>query len=126
MRGDLIENEQKNRRCLVCTAEVVGRIGKVFCSIKCKNFYHKSLRYKSVKAAIRINEYLKRNHGILLEILGKNVTQKKVYRNILADKKFRFKYHTHTHTNSTGKVMHYIYNLGWMEFSDDEILIVRK
>jgi hypothetical protein len=116
----------KVRKCKVCKAPLSGRLGKVFCGIKCKNFYHVNLRYASVISAKRINEYLKRNHGILLEVLGKNQTQIKVYRNILADKKFRFKYHTHTHTNSKGKVMHYIYNLGWMEFSDDEILVVRK
>ena len=114
------------KKCKVCKMEFAGRSNKIFCSIKCKNFYHKNLRYASAKAAIRINEYLKRNHGILLEVLGKSLIQKKVYRNILEDKKFRFKYHTHTHVNSKGKIMHYMYNLGWMDFSDDEVLIVRK
>ena len=113
------------RKCKVCKDTFSGRVNKIFCSIKCKNYYHKNLRYTSFKAAIRINEYLKRNHGILLEILGKNLTQVKVYRNILEDKKYRFKYHTHQHTNSKGKIMHYIYDLGWVEFSDDEVLIVR-
>ena len=117
---------QNTRKCRACSNGVFGRSNKVFCSIKCKNFYHKNLRYKSIKAAIRINEYLKRNHGILLEILGKNVKQAKVYRNLLEDKRFRFKYHTHSHVNSRGKRMNYIYNLAWMEFSDDEILVVRN
>lgn len=103
-----------------------GRTDKKFCSIQCKNYYHVHLRYASKKAAIRINEYLKRNHGILLEFLGKNKSQIKVYRNLLEDKKFRFKYHTHSHTNSKGKMYNYIYDLSWMEFSDDEILIVRS
>lgn len=102
------------------------RPNKMFCSTKCKNYYHRHLRHASKKAAIRINEYLKRNHGILLEQLGKSKTQKKVYRNTLEDKKFRFKYHTHTQVNSKGKTFHYVYDLAWMEFSDDEILIVRQ
>ena len=114
------------RKCKICTTIIAGRVDKVFCSVKCKNYYHKHLRYASVKAAIRINEYLKRNYGILLEQLGKNKTQVKIYRNVLEDKKFRFKYHTHTAVNSKGKTLHYIYDLAWMEFSDDEILIVRK
>lgn len=118
--------EKKSTKCKVCKESYLFRKGKVFCSVKCKNYYHKHLRYASFKAAIRINEYLKRNHGILLELLGKNKTQIKVYRNILEDKKFRFKYHTHIHINNQGKVFHYIYNLAWMEFSDDEILVVRK
>jgi hypothetical protein len=114
------------KKCKICKKKLRGRTDKMFCSLTCKNYYHKNLRYASVKAAVRINEYLKRNHGILLEFIGKNKTQVKVYRNSLADKKFRFKYHTHTHVNSKGKIFHYIYDLAWMEFSDDEILIVRK
>lgn len=105
---------------------MLPRKGKIFCSVHCKNYYHRHLRFASKTAAIRINEYLKRNHGILLEVLGKNKSQSKIYRNQLEDKKFRFKYHTHMHTNSRGKVLYYIYDLGWMEFSDDEILVVRS
>jgi len=56
----------------------------------------------------------------------KNGIQKKVARIVLEKKKFRFKYHTHFHINSKGKTFHFIYDLAWMEFSDDEILIVRK
>ena len=116
----------EHKKCKICKKPFQGRSNKIFCSVVCKNFYHKNLRYASYKAAIRINEYLKRNHGILLELLGKNKSQIKVYRNILEDKKFRFKYHTHTHVNSQRKTFHYIYNLAWMDFSDDEVLIVRK
>ena len=115
-----------HRKCKICKAKIVGRSDKIYCSIRCKNVYHKKLRYASVQAAVRINEYLKRNHGILLEFLAGNKTQVKVYRNQLADKKFRFKYHTHLHVNSRQKTFYYIYNLAWMEFSDDEILIIRK
>ncbi len=77
-------------------------------------------------AAIEINGYLKRNYIILWELLGQNKTQIKVYRNVLEKKKFRFKYHTHFHINSKGKMFQYVYDLAWMEFSDDEILIVRQ
>ena len=114
------------RKCKICKILINGRANQIFCSVSCKNYYHGHLRYASSKAAIRINEYLKRNHGILLELLGKSKMQVKVYRNILADKRFRFKYHTHIHINSQGKTFHFVYDLAWMEFSDDEVLIVRK
>jgi endogenous inhibitor of DNA gyrase (YacG/DUF329 family) len=113
-------------KCKICKKEVERRADKKFCSVTCKNYYHIHLRHASKQAAIRINEYLKRNHGILLELLDKNKTQIKVCRNVLEDKKFRYKYHTHTHLNSQGKTFHYIYDLGWMSFSDDEILIIRQ
>jgi hypothetical protein len=124
----LTENDSalEVRKCKICGNKLRGRQDKVFCSLKCKNYYHTHLRYASIKAAKRINEYLKRNHGILLEMLGKNKSQIKVYRNRLEDKRFRFKYHTHTHINSKGKTFHYVYDLAWMEFSDDEILVIRK
>ena len=114
------------KKCKICKKILRGRSDKLFCSVACKNYYHKHLRKASQKAALQINEYLRRNHSILLEVLGKNKTQIKVYRNVLEQKKFRFKYHTHTHINSKQKVFYYIYDLAWMSFSDDEVLIVRK
>ncbi|MGE5355858.1 MAG: hypothetical protein ACM3PT_06415 [Deltaproteobacteria bacterium] len=45
---------------------------------------------------------------------------------MLERKKFRFKYHTHTYINSKGKIYNYVYDLAWMSFSDDEILIIRS
>ena len=114
------------RKCKVCEKPLRGRSDMIFGSIGCKNHYHKHVRYASKMAAIEINGFLKRNYSILYEVLGKNKTQTKVYRNVLERKKFRFKYLTHFHVNSKGKTFHYIYDLAWMEFSDDEILIVRK
>ena len=115
-----------DRKCKICEKPLKGRTDKIFCSTYCKNQYHKHLRYASKQAAIEINGYLKRNYSVLSELLGNNKSQVKVYRNVLEKKKFRFKYHTHFHINSHNKMFHYIYNLAWMEFSDDEILIVKK
>src|SRR5690554_2601598 len=114
------------RKCKICKKVLVGRSDKVFCSVECKNYYHRRLREVTNKAAFEIDLFLKRNRSILQELLGKDKRQIKVYRNVLEKKNFRFKYHTHTHTNSKGKVFHYIYDLAWMDFSDDEVLIVRK
>ena len=114
------------RNCKICKKPIVGSSDKIYCSNYCKNFYHKKLRYATKMAAIEINGFLKRNYAILLETLGKNKTQIKVYRNTLERKKFRFKYHTHLHVNSRNKTFYFVYDLAWMEFSDDEILIVRK
>ena len=35
-------------------------------------------------------------------------------------------YITHYYKNSQGKTYNYVYDFAWMEFSDNEILIVRK
>lgn len=115
-----------DKKCKICEKPIKGRTDKIFCSTYCKNVYHKKVRYATKVAAIEINGYLKRNYTILSEVLGTNKTQIKVYRNQLEKKGFRFKYHTHFHINSKNKMFLYVYDLAWMEFSDDEVLIVRK
>ena len=105
---------------------IVGRSDKIFCSLKCKNKYHKKLRNATLNVAQKIDLLLHRNRSILLEIMGKKQQKLKVKRFILEKKKFRFKYHTHFHINSSGKMYKYIYDFAWMEFSDDEILIIRN
>jgi len=98
----------------------------MFCSIACKNRYHTTLRKITRIEAAEIDEFLHRNRSILLEVIGKNKTQIKIKREVLEKKKFRFKYHTHCYVNSQGKTYHYLYDLAWMEFSDDEVLVVRR
>lgn len=105
---------------------IIGRSDKLFCSVKCKNYYHTNLRRVTNEAALKIDRILHRNRSILLEVLGKNLNRKKVSRLVLEQKKFRFNYLTHFHTNKESKVYHWVYDFAWMSFSDDTILIIRK
>ena len=114
------------KKCKICKTPLLGGTDKMFCSQKCKNYYHVHLRAVTAKEAFPIDRHLHRNRSILLEIMGKNEVQKKVPRMVLVEKKFKFKYITHYHINSKGKTMHYVYDFGWMDFSDDEVLIVRN
>ena len=113
-------------KCKICSSKIIGRTDKIFCSVKCKNYYHINLRKTNKKETIDIDIILHRNRTILLEILGKRENQIKVKRVILVKKGFHFKYLTHFHVNSRGKMYNHIYDFAWMEFSDDEILIVRR
>ncbi|MEQ8623956.1 MAG: hypothetical protein RJQ00_03845 [Vicingaceae bacterium] len=113
-------------KCKICKKILKGRADKIFCSVTCKNLYHVTLRKVTKTTAKSIDEILHRNRSILLEILGKNAVQKKVNRLILSRKKFNYKHLTHFNINSKGKMYHYLYDIAWMEFSDDEILIVRR
>lgn len=113
-------------KCKICKKIVEGRADKIFCSIRCKNEYHIKLRAVTTIAVKNINIILHRNRSILLEILGKHRFQLKINRILLEKKKFNFKYHTHFYINTKGKRYFHVYDLAWMEFSDDEILIVRK
>lgn len=113
------------RPCKYCKTPFVGRSDKVFCSVKCKSQYHWNLRRKTNTASLEIDKILHRNRSILFEIMGTNKTQIKVPREIVDKKKFNYKFHTHTHTNKQGKMLRYVYDFGWMDFSDQEILIIK-
>jgi hypothetical protein len=114
------------KKCKICNNQIVGRSDKKFCSLKCKNYYHVNLRKVTDSVVKDINKILHRNRSILLELTGKHKTQIKIDRIFLDQKKFNFKYHTHLIKNSKGKNFFYVYDFAWMEFSDNEILIVRK
>ena len=114
------------RKCKICSKQVVGRDDKLFCSVKCKNYYHVNLRKVTYSHVKELDNILHRNRSILLEVLGKRKGQITVQRVVLEKKNFTFKYHTHLHVNSKGKTYHYVYDFAWMEFSNDEILIIRK
>lgn len=112
-------------KCKVCESEFVGRKDKIFCSVQCKNEYHLTLREVTNDVAYPLDRILHRNRSILLEIMGPKARKKHVRRSILVKKKFQFKYLTHFNINSKGKMYHHVYDFAWMEFSDDEILIVK-
>ncbi len=112
--------------CKICKAPLHGRIDKIFCSIQCKNRYHFSLRRDTNKAAKISDKILHRNRSILLELMGKNIRQKKVTRILLDQKKFNYNYVTGYYVNSRNKIYNYVYDFSWMIFSDREILIFRK
>ena len=115
-----------SRRCKLCNHAYSGRSDKIFCSVNCKSLYHQKLNRVTVKAAERIDKILHRNRSILLEIMGKNSTQKKVNKLVLDKKKFNYSYCTGFHINKHNKIYRNIYDFGWMEFTDGEILIVRR
>jgi hypothetical protein len=120
------KREEKQKKCKICSKKLLGRKDKLFCSIKCKNYYHTNLRRVTKIASLKIDRILHRNRSILLEIMGKNSKQKKIDRIILEQKKFRFNYLTHFYINKNGKTFHWIYDFAWMAFSDDEVLVVKK
>ena len=59
-------------------------------------------------------------------MIENNITQKKVPRLDLELRNFNFNYITGYYINKHGKVYHYVYDYAWMEFSTQEIMIVKK
>ena len=113
------------KKCKMCSKKVVGRSDKLFCSVQCKSTYHRKLRKKTKLITTTIDEILHRNRSILYEIIGDVAINKTVPRMVLEKKKFQFIYHTHTQKNKYGKTYFYVYDLAWMSFSDNKILIIK-
>lgn len=110
----------------MCKKAVKGRSDKQFCSIECKNEYHVRLLQVTKETTLSTDKILHRNRSILLEVMGKNVKQKKIDRSILDKKKFNYHYVTGYYLNSSNKMYNYVYDFSWMIFSDREILIIRR
>lgn len=115
-----------DRVCKICNKPIKGRSDKKFCSLGCKNHYNLKLASVTRLATIKTDAILHRNRSILLELLGKNLNQKKIYRLELDKKNFKYSYITGFHVNKHGKTVHHVYDFSWILFSDEEILIRRK
>lgn len=116
---------RKKRKCKLCKSPLLGREGKLFCSVKCKSSYNYRLRKATISATSNIDAILHRNRSILLEIMGKSAKELKISREQLDAKKFNFHYVTQYHLNSNNKMVNYIYDFSWSIFSDQEIYIRR-
>ncbi len=114
------------KQCKICKTKLVGRSDKKFCSVQCKNTYHAKLAAVTLDAAKKIDNILHRNRSILLELLGKHNKMLKIPRLALDAKRFNFTYHTHIYVNAQQKTYHFVYDIAWMEFSDSEVMILRK
>jgi hypothetical protein len=112
-------------KCKYCNQKITGRIDKVFCSLDCKN-KHNYLQRRDTRSATKvIDGFLHRNREILATLIGAG-TKYTVDKAVLDQTGFKYDYHTSHYTNKEGKVYWIVYDLAWMTFSDQKILIVRK
>ena len=112
--------------CPICGDELVGRIDKKYCTPQCKAIYHTRRKHQTVPMSRSIDAILHRNWVILQELYEASETKKFFQpKSKLSKAGFKFEYHTTSHINKEGKTYRYIYNFGWMEFSDKEVMVVR-
>jgi len=114
------------RKCKYCNTAYTGRKDKIFCSAICKANYHRNLNKLSKKASFVTDKILHRNRSILFEFMEEKKRKRKVKRDLLAKKNFRFEYITGFYENAQGKRYHIVYDFAWMEFKTGEILVVRR
>jgi len=66
------QNPQNMRQCVICNRRLVGRSDKVFCDIKCKNYYHREIRMSARTALDETVSILRKNYIILTGLMGEN------------------------------------------------------
>ena len=116
----------RNKKCENCDTEFRGRSDKRFCSTACKNNFNYQLRKHTKDITKDIDKILHRNRIILDTIMGEKRKKMKMDRLELEKMGFSFKYITGIYKNRENKLYHYVYDFAWMEFSTQEILIVKK
>jgi len=114
------------KNCEICGNKMKGRSDKRFCSVKCKNEHHYNKRKAVADTVGTIDNILHQNHRIMLQLFeGEKRQYFKVPKLILSKMGFDFSYHTGIYINTKKKTYHYIYDYAWMEFSNQEIMVVR-
>jgi len=109
-------------KCKKCEKPIVGRTDKQFCSAKCKAAHHRNQSKKPKTEIERVNKILLKNYKILNEIVGEKESCI-IPIPLLESKKFFFGYVTKVHFNSQGKMYQYLYDLSFLRFRTDTILV---
>ncbi len=115
----------KTRTCLQCSQTVVGRADKKYCSSECRLLYFRNKQSEPKPYQKKIDGILHKNHAILSAIMIGKPNKYSVSRQNLVLQGFDFVHITRIYVNHHGKLYHYIYDYAYMEFSADDIMIVR-
>lgn len=82
------------RTCVICKRPLVGRSDKVFCDIKCKNYYHSEARKSQRTAYRQTNAILAKNYIILAGLMSEGYNKAVISKLALVDVGFNFQYVT--------------------------------
>lgn len=119
-----MKNKPDQRLCLECERPIFGRIDKKFCSDACRNAYNNRLNADATNLVRNINNILRKNRRILLELNPSGKT--KVHRGKLQKKGFDFGFHTNTYVTKAGHEYRYCYDQGYLALEADDVLLVVK
>jgi len=112
------------RNCLHCNETLQGRRDKKFCDDQCRNAYNNELRRDSTNAMRNVNNLLKKNYRILA---GLDPAQKRLVSiSELQQQGFNFTYFTSRYETRQGKIYQYVYDLGYMHYDQQRVMLVQK
>ena len=118
----MVKIEEKS--CLECGEKIKGRADKKFCSDQCRISYNNKLNSDETNFVRNVNNILRKNRRILIELNPKGKTQ--ITRSKLNDKGFDFTYFTNTYTTKDGAFYKFCYEQGYLEIEKDRFLLVAR
>ncbi len=108
------------KKCKVCSAPVIGRTDKKFCSIYCKSAYHNRVQSISNNFVRRTDAILKRNRRTLKKFLTLGIDR--VSRQDLIANGFCFKHFTSKEKQMEKKVF-FCYEFGYASCDAENYLL---
>jgi predicted nucleic acid-binding Zn ribbon protein len=110
--------------CLECGEKIIGRSDKKFCNDACRNAYNNKQNKDSTNLMRNINNKLRKNYRILVEINTDGKT--KIAKSKLESLGFDFDYFTNLKVYKNGSEYKFIYDYGYKLLEDDFVLIVKN
>ncbi|WP_313806191.1 hypothetical protein [Flavobacterium sp.] len=110
--------------CLECRDRVFGREDKKFCGDSCRNSYNNKQNKDSTNLIRNINNKLRKNYRILLEL--NQHKNSKTTRNNLLLKGFDFAFFTSSCADKNGTVYYFLYNQGYCFLENDWLALTEK
>jgi hypothetical protein len=118
--------ENLPKSCAACGKVIKGRSDKKFCDDYCRNSYNNTANSDTTALMRNINNILRKNRRVLLDLLPPGEEMTKYPRNKLTSLGFNFQYFTELYTTKKGSVYYFCYEYGYLLLEGDWILIVKK
>ncbi|GAA4166563.1 hypothetical protein GCM10022217_40570 [Chryseobacterium ginsenosidimutans] len=110
--------------CLECGEKIIGRSDKKFCNDACRNAYNNKQNKDSSNLMRNINNKLRKNYRILVEINTDGKT--KIAKSKLDGLGFDFEYFTNLKVYKNGSEYRFVYDYGYKLLEEDFVLIVKN
>ena len=107
------------RKCPVCEGEIKGRLGKIFCSLRCKSIDQYEKRQVEEAFFIQVDKQLKINRKVLKKYNRSGFTT--LRKEQLEKEGFDSNFFTHYWKNSKGEVYLFCYDFGFLEIEQNGV-----
>ena len=104
------------RKCLICSTTITGRVDKLFCSLKCKSINQYESRQENEQFFIKVDKQLKVNRRILKSYNKSGFTT--VRKSELINNGFDPNFFTHYWKNQKGDVYLFVYEYGFLNIQN--------